>query len=101
MPFPIIQNIPKSFNIRKHYHPDMVLNNCSCKVDAVVTLDARGQIVLPKDIREKANLDTGDKLAVISCEDGERICCITLMKAGDLEESVRKTLGPMLKEMFA
>ncbi len=43
-----------------------------CKVDALVTIDGRGQIVLPKDIRARAGIEGGDKLAVISWESGRQ-----------------------------
>jgi antitoxin PrlF len=43
-------------------------NRECCKIDAGVTVDAKGQIVLPKDMREKANLKPNDKLAVIGME---------------------------------
>ncbi|MDO9324645.1 MAG: HgcAB-associated protein, partial [Methanoregula sp.] len=39
-----------------------------CKVESVLSVDERGQMVLPKDIREKACIKTGDKLALISWE---------------------------------
>ena len=71
-----------------------------CKVDAVVTIDSKGQIVLPKDIREKAKLKPNDKLAVVGCEKDGEICCIMLVKAERLANAVNKTLGPVLKEAF-
>jgi AbrB family looped-hinge helix DNA binding protein len=71
-----------------------------CKVDAVITIDAKGQLVLPKDVREKAGLKPNDKLAVIGCEDKGETCCIMLVKAERIENSVREALGPMLKEIF-
>jgi len=68
-----------------------------CKVDAIVTIDSRGQIVLPKDVREKAGVKAGDKFAIISCESEGKVCCITLVKADDFAETVKDMLGPMLK----
>jgi AbrB family looped-hinge helix DNA binding protein len=69
-------------------------------MEAVVTLDSRGQIVLPKDLRERAGLEKGEKLMVVACEDEGKVCCITLMKADDSNEMVREMLGPMLKGVF-
>jgi AbrB family looped-hinge helix DNA binding protein len=37
-------------------------------VESIVSVDERGQMVLPKDIREKAKIRPGDKLAVVSME---------------------------------
>jgi len=71
-----------------------------CKVDAVVTIDSKGQIVLPKDVREKANLKPNDKLALIGCESDGEICCMIMVKAEKLANSVKTMLGPMFKEIF-
>jgi len=71
-----------------------------CKVDAVVTMDSKGQIVLPKDLRDKAKLKPGDKLALIWCEREGEVCCIMMVKADDLGKSVRVMLGPMIKDVF-
>ncbi|MEM2110959.1 MAG: HgcAB-associated protein [Candidatus Bathyarchaeia archaeon] len=71
-----------------------------CKVDAVVTIDSKGQIVLPKDLREKANLQPNDKLAVIGCDQGGEVCCIIVVKAERLGGAIKGFLGPMLSEIF-
>ncbi len=70
-----------------------------CQVDAVVTVDERGQLVLPKAVREKAGIKAGDKLAVTSWERGGKICCIALVKAEGLAEQVRGFLGPVMTEI--
>ena len=36
-----------------------------CKIEAIVSVDDRGQMVLPKEIRDKAKIRPGDKLAAI------------------------------------
>ncbi len=69
-----------------------------CKIDAVVTVDAKGQIVLPKDLREKACINPNDKLALISMKSGEAVCCFVLMKADALGETVKSILGPIFEE---
>ena len=68
-----------------------------CRIDAVVTIDVKGQIVLPKDLREKANFKPNDKIAVVACEKDGEVCCITLLKAERLVGAITKTLGPLLK----
>jgi AbrB family looped-hinge helix DNA binding protein len=68
-----------------------------CKIDAVVTVDAKGQLVLPKDLRERAKLEPNDKLAVIGCERDGEICCFVIVKAEALGGPVKKMLGPILK----
>ena len=69
----------------------------ACRVESLVGIDERGQMVLPKDLRDRANIRAGDKLAVITWEKGGEICCFTLMKADHLAERVRDFLGPVMK----
>lgn len=70
-----------------------------CKVESLISVDERGQMVLPKEIRDKANIRAGDKLALVSWEKEGRICCISLIKAEDFGGMVKGLLGPMMKEM--
>ncbi len=76
----------------------MTSNRECCTIDAVVTMDAKGQIVLPKDLREKAKLKPNDKLAVIGFERNGDICCIVIVKADALGGTVKNMLGPIFKE---
>ncbi|MDY6959921.1 MAG: HgcAB-associated protein [Halobacteriota archaeon] len=69
----------------------------SCRLEAIVTIDGRGQIILPKDVRVKAGIEAGDKLAVISCETGGKVCCVSLIRAGELDDPVKGVLAPMMK----
>jgi len=71
-----------------------------CKIEAIVTVDAKGQIVLPKDLREKAKLAPNDKLAVIGCECSGEICCLIIVKAATLGNQIKQALGPILQEAF-
>ena len=71
-----------------------------CKVEALVSVDDRGQMVLPKEVREKANIRAGDKLAVASWEKDGKVCCISLIKVEELTDMVRATLGHMMKDML-
>ena len=73
----------------------------SCKVESIVSVDERGQMVLPKELRDKANIRAGDKLAIVSWDKGGEICCIYLIKSEHLSERVKDFLGPMMKEMVA
>ena len=56
-------------------------------------------MVLPKEVREKANIRPGDKLALVSWEKNGKICCINLIKAEEFGDMVKGLLGPMMKEM--
>jgi antitoxin PrlF len=67
-----------------------------CRVEAIVRLDARGQMVLPKDVRERAGFRPDEKLAVVSWQRGNQVCCVALQRADDLAEVVRQRFGPLL-----
>ena len=67
-----------------------------CKVEAVLTVDDRGQMVLPKDVREKAGIKSGDKLALIGWEKNGTVCCLALMKVENLSGMVKEVLGPLM-----
>jgi AbrB family looped-hinge helix DNA binding protein len=71
-----------------------------CRVESIVTIDERGQMLLPKEIREKAMIRAGDKLAVLSLEKNGKICCLSLIKVEELESMVKSRLGPIMNEVF-
>ena len=73
-------------------------NQECCKVEAVVTMDAKGQIVLPKDLREKAKLESGDKLAIAALEREGKVCCFVMIRVEALGGTVKKMLGTMFQE---
>jgi antitoxin PrlF len=72
----------------------------SCRVESIVTIDERGQMVLPKEIRERSKIKPGDKLAVLSLEKDGKICCLSLIKVEELEGMVKSRLGPVINEAF-
>jgi AbrB family looped-hinge helix DNA binding protein len=59
------------------------------EIEAIATVDARGQIVLPKGARAALGLEPGSKLAVVVKRQGETPCCIALMPTRELEDHVR------------
>ena len=71
-------------------------NSGGCRVEAVLSIDDRGQMILPKDVREKAGIRTGDKLALITWEKNGSICCLALMKAENLSGMVKNIIGPLI-----
>ena len=72
--------------------------NC-CEMESLISVDERGQMVLPKELRDRANIRAGDKLALISWQKDGELCCFTLIKADSLAERVKEFLGPILKGM--
>jgi antitoxin PrlF len=73
---------------------------CCCKVESIISVDERGQMVLPKDIRERAQIGAGDKLAVVSWEKDGQIICLSLIKVENLESMVKNFLGSVANEIF-
>jgi AbrB family looped-hinge helix DNA binding protein len=75
-------------------------NGC-CRVEALVSVDERGQMVLPKDVRDAARIRPGDKLALILWRKNGDVCCMTLVKADELTDMVRGRLGPLMKDIIS
>lgn len=74
-------------------------SNCAetcCKVEAVISIDERGQMILPKEIRQKAGISAGNKLAVINLEQNCKCRCLTLVKTENLNKMIKDFLGPNL-----
>lgn len=72
----------------------------SCRVEAILTVDERGQIVIPKEIREAAKMGAGDRLALVSCLKEGEICCVMLIHADQLTTMVRTALSPVMKDII-
>jgi antitoxin PrlF len=75
-------------------------NTECCKINAVVTVDSKGQIVLPKELREKAKIKHNDKLAVFNFQRDNEVCFIVMLKVDALEDTVKDLLGPVFKNVF-
>ena len=71
-----------------------------CKVESLVTVDDRGQMVLPKELRDKAGIKGGDKLAVIGWEREGKVCCLSLIKVEELSNMVKGVLGPLMGDLL-
>jgi len=68
-------------------------------VDALIGVDERGQMVLPKDLRDKVGIQPGDKFAVVSLREGDDVCCLCLVPAKKLAEQVKSVLGPLVQAL--
>ena len=71
----------------------------SFQVEAIISVDERGQMVLPKELRARAGINPGDKLALISWEKDGGVCCMSLVKTDAMANMVKDLLGPMMNEM--
>ncbi len=70
------------------------------QVESLISVDERGQMVLPKELRTRAGIEAGDKLALVSCVRDGDVCCLTLIKAETLSAMVKGILGPVMKEIL-
>jgi AbrB family looped-hinge helix DNA binding protein len=75
--------------------------NDDLRVEAIVSIDERGQMVLPKEIRAKVGLQPGDKLAVVTREKDGKVCCIYMFKTDELLDMVKDRMGPLLQDITA
>ncbi|MFX1296236.1 MAG: HgcAB-associated protein HgcC [Promethearchaeota archaeon] len=71
-----------------------------CKIESVITIDSKGQLLLPKEVRESVNLKAGDKLVVVNMTGSNDSCCILLIKAENFGDLVKNYLGPMMDNIF-
>jgi len=67
-----------------------------CQIEAMVRTDERGQMVLPKHVRERAGIESGEALALVSWRREGAICCLCLIKAQKVGELTQHYLGPIL-----
>jgi AbrB family looped-hinge helix DNA binding protein len=67
------------------------------RVEAIISVDERGQTVLPKSIRDKFGLRPGEKLAVVTKERDGKVCCLYMFKAEDLMVTMRDRFGSVLE----
>lgn len=77
---------------------DATAQSC-CSVESVISVDERGQMVLPKEMRDRAGIKPGDKFALISWNKDGKVCCMTLIRVEEFEGMVKKFLGPMMKNI--
>ena len=56
------------------------------RIESLIAVDERGQMVLPKELRDRAKIRAGDKLALISWQKDGELCCFTLIKADALAQ---------------
>ena len=62
-----------------------------CRVESLVTVDDRGQMVLPKDLRDKAG---------IRWEKEGKVCCLSLIRVEELSTMVKGVLGPLMGDLL-
>lgn len=65
-------------------------------VESLVSVDERGQMVLPKEFRVRAGIRPGDKLVLVGWEKDGKVCCFSLIKTEEFNGMVRGVLEPMM-----
>jgi AbrB family looped-hinge helix DNA binding protein len=65
------------------------------QIESIITIDERGQMVLPKHTRDRAGIRAGDRFALIAWSKNERVCCLSLIKTDELTEMVTGFLGSL------
>lgn len=90
----------KKSNSASNEQAAIPLGCCNCKIDAMLSIDERGQMVLPKDLRDKAGIKPGDKMAAVTWEQNGQTSCIVLIKSDNLAGMVKQFLGPVFNELF-
>ena len=91
-------NVPPLNTMTEHRQGEKSIsghkNPCDCSVEGIVTIDARGQMVLPKEVRERAGIAPGDRFAVVFSERKGSVCCITLIKKDHLDSYITSLVHP-------
>ncbi|MGD1060542.1 MAG: HgcAB-associated protein [Methanomassiliicoccales archaeon] len=67
-------------------------------VESVVSIDDRGQMVLPKDIRAKLGVKPNERLAIATSSRNGKVCCVHLFRAQELDDRVKQVVNPEPKE---
>jgi len=73
-------------------------NPVTCQVEAVLSIDSRGQIVIPKEVRKRANIQDGDKLALVSWMNRNEVCCLALIRTDNLSSEVSGVVRSLLAD---
>jgi antitoxin PrlF len=71
-----------------------------CRVEAILAIDERGQMVIPKEVREMAQVRPGDRLALVSCRREGEVCCLMLIHNDKLTDMVKTVLSPVMKDLM-
>jgi AbrB family looped-hinge helix DNA binding protein len=73
-------------------------NPSTCQVEAVLSIDSRGQIVIPKEVRKRAHIRDGDKLALVSWMNRDEVCCLALIRTEKLSSEVSVVMHSLLAD---
>ncbi len=69
-------------------------------IEAIISCDDRGQLVLPKEIRKRLNINSGEKLALLNISSGKEEFILTLIKANSLEKLIKTYMTPVMEDII-
>ncbi len=75
-------------------------NACGCSVESMITVDGKGQMVLPKEVREKTGIKAGDKLAVVCMGKRDKSSFILMLKSEEFSGLIKILVGPAMKDFM-
>ena len=70
------------------------------RINFLAKVDAKGQIVLPKSLRDSMNINEGDKLIVVGMREKGELRSISLFKATRFDNMVKVLLKPVVEELL-
>jgi antitoxin PrlF len=79
-----------------HTRKPKSLAGACCRIQSMVSVDERGQMVLPKNVRELAGIKAGDKLALVTWELEGQVRGIALLQADRIADVLQGMLAPII-----
>ncbi len=80
-------------------HTSQCCNSSICSIEAIVTVDERGQVVLPKELRDKFGVRAGDKFIVATLGREKSLCCIAFVRAESLNSVIVEQIAPAFGDL--
>lgn len=68
-------------------------------IEAILSCDDRGSLVLPKEVRKKLKIKAGEKMALLNVMSNDEEFFLTLIKANALEDLVKSFMAPVMKDL--
>ena len=69
-------------------------------VEAIVSCDERGQLVLPKEVRKRLKISSGEKMALLNFTNKDDEFLLTLIRITSLEELIKNYMTPVVKDII-
>ena len=83
-----------------HCEHQQIVDKPKFSVEAIISCDDRGSLILPKDIRKKLKIKAGEKLALLNIGNENDEFFLTLIKVNALEDLIKKFMTPVMKEVI-